>query len=133
MPTNPAAYLNAMQQIGIALVAMEKVVALIYETDQRPPERHHQAWIDRLQTQLRGAVGLMESVVSNSVSEGNPWLFGQELSQADITTAVAWRFTQHIDQARDQAGIKEVEYPALAEHSVRAEKLKEFQACPLTG
>ena len=133
MPADPLTHLKAVQQIGVALVAMEKVAALIYETDQRPPERHHQAWIDRLQTQLRGAVGLMESVVSNSVSEGKPWLFGQELSQADVTTAVAWRFTQHIDQARDRAGIKQTDYPALAAHSARAEQLKEFRACPLTG
>ena len=129
MPEDPVAYRHATQQIGVALVAMEKTAALIYETGQRPPERQHQAWIDRLQTQLKGAVDLMESAVSNSAAAGNKWLLEAELGQADITTAVAWRFTQHVDSADIQA----IDYPALLEFSMRAEKLPEFQACPLNG
>lgn len=129
MPEDPVAYRQATQQIGVALVAMEKVAALIYETGQRPPERQHQAWIDRLQTQLKGAVDLMELAVSNSAAAGNYWLLGTELSQADITTAVAWRFTQHIEKADIPAN----DYPALFAYSVRAEALPEFKACPLNG
>jgi glutathione S-transferase len=129
MPVDSAAYLDALQHIGIGLVAMEKVASLIYETSQRPQERQHPAWIDRLQTQLKGAVGLMESAVSNRASDGNRWLCGQEPGQADITTAVAWRFTQHVEKA----DIPPNDYPALVAYSERAEKLQEFLACPLSG
>ena len=129
MPEDPTACLLAIQQIGTALVAMEKVAALIYETGHRPSELQHQAWIDRLQTQLTGAVDLMESAVSASTAAGNKWLLGTEISQADITTAVAWRFTQHIDKADIQAK----DYPALLEFSMQAEELPEFLACPLSG
>lgn len=129
MPADPAHYRQALQQIGIALVAMEKIANLIYETGHRPPELHHQPWIDRLQTQLKGAFDLMEPAVSSSVAAGNAWLLGDELCQADITCAVAWRFSQHIDQA----DISPDDYPALLAFSARAENLPEFRACPLSG
>ena len=129
MPVEPVAYRAATQQIGIALVAMEKVAALIYETGQRPAELQHQPWIDRLQKQLQGAVGLMESAVSNHMAGGSEWLHGPTPTQADISIAVAWRFTQHVEAAE----IKPDGYPALRAFSTRAEILPEFLACPISG
>jgi glutathione S-transferase len=129
MPEDPDAYRRAVQLIGIDLVAMEKIASLIYETGQRPDEMQYQPWIDRLETQLEGAVDLMESAVSESKAAGTDWLLGSQVSQADISTAVAWRFTQHIDRVNIQAA----DYPALAEFSARCEALPEFQACPMTG
>jgi len=127
MPTGRAAYQSACQQVGIALVAMEKSASLIYETGQRPSELQHEPWIDRLQTQLRGALDLMESAVSARMTAGNTWFTGGEPGQADITTAVAWRFIQHIDCAR----VSGADYPALSAFSLVAEKCPEFLACPL--
>ena len=129
MPAEPAAYRLACQTIGIALVAMEKSASLIYETGHRPRELQHEPWIDRLQTQLRGAIELLESAVSNGKKAGHTWLLDDELCQADITAAVAWRFTQHIECADVCAG----DYPALSDFSARAEALTEFKACPLSG
>lgn len=128
MPADAEAYRSASQQIGIALVAMEKSASLIYETGHRPAEHQHQPWIDRLQTQLRGAVDLLESAASASATAGDQWLQGEELCQADITVAVAWRFTQHISYAN----IRVNDYPALSAFSARAEELPEFLACPLS-
>jgi len=128
MPADAEAYCSASQQIGIALVAMEKSASLIYETGHRPAEHQHQPWIDRLQTQLKGAVELMESAASASATAGDLWLQGEELCQADITVAVAWRFTQHISCANIRAD----DYPALSAFSARAEELPEFLACPLS-
>jgi glutathione S-transferase len=129
MPGEPAAYRAATRHIGIALVAMEKVAALIYETGQRPAERQYPPWIDRLQTQLEGAVGLMESAISANAAGGSTWLFGPTPGQADISLAVAWRFAQHVDAA----DIRPAEFPALLAFSARAEALPEFLACPLAG
>jgi glutathione S-transferase len=128
MPTEPAAYRAATQQIGIALVAMEKVAALIYETGQRPAELQHQPWIDRLQAQLKGAIGLMESAVSDSAAGGSKWLSGPTPGQSDISIAVAWRFTQHVEVA----DIMPDGYPALLAFSAKAEELPEFLACPIS-
>jgi len=128
MPVDPVEYRYALQHIGVALVAMEKVASLIYETSQRPAQMQHQPWIDRLETQLRGAVELMESAIAKSSAAGHSWLLGEDLCQADITTAVAYRFTQHIERA----DISPDDYPALREYSARAEKLPAFLACPLS-
>jgi len=107
---------------------MEKAVQLVYERSQRPLEVQHAPWIARLEKQLDGAVRLMESAVSAAALAGHEWLTGQELTQADITTAVAWRFMQH----NSSVVVEPAGYPALTEYSARAEALPEFRACPLS-
>ena len=129
MPENTDRYLRALQHIGTALIAMEKVAQLIYETSHRPEERQHGPWIKRLEQQLEGAAGLMEASVAACADSGNQWLLGHDLTQADISTAVAWRFMLHID--RVNLDLKD--YPALMVFSARAETLPEFMACPLSG
>lgn len=124
MPTTEPDYIRALNIIGASLVAMEKAAQLIYETKQRPESAQHQPWIDRLETQLSGALGLME----RAVGDGSAWLFGDEVGQADLTAAIGWRFVQHAMSDRANAD----DYPGLVEFSARAEKLDEFVACPLS-
>ncbi len=128
MPEDANEYLAALHHIGIAMVGMEKVVQLIYETSQRPEESQHLPWINRLETQLKGAADLMESAVVESIAKGHTWLLGNQLTQADISTAVAWRFMMHIDRV----DLDTTDYPALVQFSARAEALPEFVACPLS-
>ena len=123
MPENGADRLRALQTIGIALVAMEKIASLIYERTQRPKETQHAPWIKRLDEQLRSAVRQLES----SVDDGSQWFFGTDITQADISTAIAWRFTQHAVPRRISAD----DYAGLVTFSARAEALPEFIACPL--
>ena len=61
MPGEPEARREALQHLGVALIAMEKSVQLIYEKQHRPEEKRHDAWIERLTQQLDGAVRMMES------------------------------------------------------------------------
>jgi glutathione S-transferase len=124
MPEDSAARCNALRVIGIGLVAGEKVAQLIYETRQRPEEFQHGPWIERLDQQLAGAVELLEQAVGN----GDEWLAGGDLGQADITTAIMWRFVQHILPEQFVAGA----YPGLVTHSARAEAHPHFVACPLS-
>jgi glutathione S-transferase len=128
MPAHGEDYPVALHLTSAALVAMEKVAQLIYETSQRPAELQYEPWIERLEQQLEGATRLMESAVAACAQSADKWLFGNELTQADISIAVAWRFMQHID--RVALGPKD--YPALAAFSARAEALPEFLACPLS-
>ena len=65
MPANSCDYVAALQLTGTALVAMEKVAQLIYETSHRPAELQYEPWIRRIEQQLEGAVELMESVVAD--------------------------------------------------------------------
>jgi glutathione S-transferase len=128
MPAGAQAYRAAIQYIGVALVAMEKVAQLIYETSQRPAELQYAPWIERLEQQLEGAAGLMEAAVAGCAQTTHQWLFGQALTQADISIAIAWRFMQHIERV----SLGPEGFPALAAFSARAEALPEFLACPFT-
>ena len=127
MPADSADYIAATQYVAAALVAMEKVAQLIYETSQRPAELQYAAWIQRLEQQLEGAAGLMETAVAGCAQSMDKWLFGDQPTQADISIAIAWRFMQHIDRVT----LGPQDYPALAAFSARAEALPEFRACPL--
>jgi len=129
MPEDNEEYRLALQITGIALAAMEKVAQLVYETSQRPEDKQHGPWVDRIEQQLEGSVGMMEAAVSKRKAGGHQWLAGEKMSHADIAVAVAWRFTQHIDRVRFDAS----DYPALAEYSAGAEALPEFLACPLSS
>lgn len=125
MPRDAAPYQRALKTIGVALVAMEKTVQLIYETAQRPEEKQHQPWIDRVDQQLRSAIEMLEREVAN----GQSWLCGDAITQADVSTAVAWRFNQHVCPERIDAE----QFPGLVAFSARAEALPEFIAVPIDG
>ncbi|MBD2461095.1 glutathione S-transferase [Oscillatoria sp. FACHB-1407] len=123
MPADPDQRLIALRLIGLALLACEKTVQLVYETTLRPPEKQHQPWLDRVDRQLHTTYNLLEAAMESA----NPWFLGTQLMQPDITVAVAWRFTQHtIPQIIDGES-----YPALARFSEQAEELPEFVATPL--
>ena len=124
MPADEGNYIRALNVIGTALVAMEKVVQLIYELKQRPEEARHQPWIDRVQQQLGEAVTLLEQ----AVGDGSGWLFDDEVTQPDISTAITWSFIQlHFPET-----IVEANFPGLVRFSAQAEALPEFEACPLS-
>ncbi|WP_343665943.1 glutathione S-transferase [Paraburkholderia tropica] len=123
MPEETQERTFALRVSGFALAAMEKTVQQVYERQLRPEDRQHEPWFERVNAQMHAAYAELERLVSGR--EG--WLCAGRITQADITAAVAWRFTQHIlpgtaDPAR---------YPALAALSRRAEALPEFVATPL--
>jgi glutathione S-transferase len=125
MPQDPMARRQALHLIGFALAASEKTVQIIYEQKLRPQDKQHAPWLERVQGQLAAAYGTLERDVAEAGA--GAWLCGERLTQADITVAVAWRFTQYalpgvIDPSR---------YPALAALSARAEALPAFLGAPL--
>src|SRR5215510_8048023 len=60
MPAARGEHERALRQIGLALAACDKTVAIMYERNQRPPEKQHQPWLDRILGQLREAYGALE-------------------------------------------------------------------------
>ena len=124
MPSEPEGRRFALGVIGFALAACEKTVQQVYERQLRPQERQHEPWFERVRAQMHAAYGVVEQLVA---ARGDDWLCEGRITQADITAAVAWRFTHHmvpgvLDAAR---------YPAVAALSARAEKLPAFVATPL--
>ena len=124
LPQDTDARRRALQYTGFALVAMEKVAQRIYELKARPVEFQYLPWLQRVEEQLTAAVDAMESAVTGHSAD---WLFGKQMTQADISIAVAWRF---INFAASDFARRE-QRPALADFSERAERLPEFLATPL--
>ena len=123
MPSALPARRQVLQLLGIALTACDKTVQIVYERQQRPPEKQHQPWLDRVQLQLESAYAALEAAAMRA----QPWLLGETLTQADITVAVAWRFTQFYIADL----IRAERYPVLSAYSARAERLPQFLATPL--
>ena len=124
MPDDENEMFSARQVIGTALVAGEKVAQIIYETKLRPEAAQHEPWTTRIEQQLTAATKLLEA----AVGDGSSWICGSQICQADITTAIVWRFIQKKVPNRIQAD----DYPGLVKFSGRAESLAEFIACPLS-
>ncbi len=123
MPSEPAARLRTLQLLGLALTACEKSVQIVYE-GKRAESHRDQDWLTRIKDQLTAAYAALEREASGR----NSWLVGDTLTQADITVAVAWGFTQLMQPELIQAA----DHPALAVLSARAEQLPEFAALPPT-
>ena len=88
MPTDAREHVRALHLIGFALAANEKTVQMVYEKTQRPAEKQHQPWLDRVSGQVQRAYSVLEKETPSG------WFGGAAPNQADITVAVAWRFTQ---------------------------------------
>ena len=114
---------EALRLTGLALAACEKCVQVVYEKTQRPEDKRHGPWLERVIAQANAAFGELERDLHNA----RPWLQGGKLTAADVAVACTWRFSQHA-VAGDVLAAK---YPRLAEHSAHAEALPEFASTPL--
>lgn len=124
MPGAPEPHRRALRWIGIALVACEKAVQVYYER-KRAAERQDPDWSARVGGQLQSACALLEKELSGT--NGNAWLLGEALTQADVTVAVAWTFAQLV-----AAGVvPAANHPKLAAFAARAELTPEFLAFPV--
>lgn len=103
----------------------EKCVQIHYEKTQRPPEKAHGPWVERVTLQANAAFELLEVAVAE-IDGG--WFGGGRLDAADVAVATAWRFSQHYGKAEVTAG----RYPKLVAYSARAEALPAFSAVPLS-
>lgn len=110
---------NQFRLIGLALNACDKSVQYFYETGLRPESSHHQPWIERIVQQIGQAYrALDDEMPSAMLVSQHKW------SQAAITAAVAFKFTENIVPAPicDLS-----QFSNIAEWSLLAEKVPEFQ------
>jgi glutathione S-transferase len=117
MPAETPAYTRALRQIGLALAASDKSVAIVYERNQRPEEKRYQPWMDRVGGQMLAALRELEREVSDD------WFAGDNVMQPEITTAIGWRFIQHMLPELVPAD----DFPQLVALSARAEKRPAFR------
>lgn len=121
-PSEVEAFARSQRVVGLALAACEKSVQIVYERNLRPAEKQHAPWTDRVAGQLSSAYRLLEA----EMPTGSGWVFGERPLQADITSAIAWRFTREVIPDVVPAD----SYPRLAQLSGRAEALPAFLAAP---
>jgi glutathione S-transferase len=123
LPADPARRLRELRFTGLALAACEKTVQIVYERKLRPAEKLHQPWMDRVQGQLAAAYSALEREL---VAEPLP-ASEETMTQAGVSTAVAWAFTQLLTPD----AISPTDFPVLAAYSAQAERLPVFVGAPM--
>jgi glutathione S-transferase len=120
LPRELAQRRAALRTIGLALAACEKSVQLVYE-NLRPAEKRHEPWAARVLGQMHAAFGELETELAGHSPARN-----RQLSSTEVTTAVAWHFTERMLPE----AVEDAPYPQLRALSAWAEQLPEFTAAP---
>lgn len=122
VPLGIAEHVRSSRIVGLALAACEKTVQIVYERNLRPAEKQHEPWLDRIQGQLLAAYAELERECAGS----SGWLLASRPLQADITTAVAWNFSQNMLGEL----LSDRDHAALSRLSRQAEARPEFLRTP---
>ena len=117
LPQQPVALARDLHVLGLALAACEKSVQIVYEHNLRPAEKQHAPWLERVTGQLLAAYGLLDKQLGDS----------QLLTQASITAAVAWSFSQFTVASV----VKADAFPNLRRHAERLEQHPAFKRYPI--
>jgi len=117
-PSGGQARREVLASVAVALGLSEKVVALNFETKQRPAETIDGGVIQRLETQVTSALGWLED------RKPSPWLAGDAMTQADVTATCS--LTHLVNRRPDL--FPEERYPALADLRRRCEDFSAFKA-----
>ena len=117
LPLQPPALAKDLHVLGLALAACEKSVQIVYEHNLRPAEKLHAPWLERVSGQLLAAYGLLDKQLGDS----------EALTQASITAAVAWSFSQFTVASV----VKADAFPNLARHTERLEQHAAFKRYPI--
>lgn len=108
---------HEMRAVSLALAACEKSVQIVYERNLRPSSAQYEPWMERVKGQLLAAYAGLEREV-----EVHKLAFAESRSQASITAAVVWQFTQSM-----LASVVPAEkHPNLVGLSARMERTPEF-------
>ena len=115
----PGARAHELHLLGLALAACEKTVQIVYEDNLRPAEKRHEPWIDRVTGQLLAAYSLLEKHLAQTTDA--------PLTQAALTAAVAWSFTQlKLPSVLDPKA-----FPNLQRHADQLEQHPAFKRYPI--
>jgi len=114
------------QTAAIAIASAEKAQWAFYEDRVRPAEKVHAPWIEHNDRQVLGGLGYLNAAAAQ-IDDGG-WIAGTpKMSQADVTTAVAYSFAA---TARPHLQLAE-RFPELAQFAERCEALPAFVSAPI--
>ncbi|WP_394790643.1 glutathione S-transferase [Rhodoferax sp.] len=119
-PSTRSELRRELQLLGLALAACEKTVQIVYERNLRPAEKQHAPWLERVGGQLAAAYAALEAELARAPLQLD------NITQAGVTTAVAWSFTEMLLPGVVDAAA----HPRLADFAAQAEQLPVFLATP---
>jgi glutathione S-transferase len=121
---DPLVLQHQFRAVSLALAACDKSIQIVYERNLRPVAAQYEPWMERVRGQLLAAYAALEHEVQT-----RPQIFQTPRSQASITAAVVWQFTQSMLAAVVPAS----QYPGLVALSGRMEATPEFLKYPPDG
>lgn len=120
VPAHGAARCEVLRRVAIGLGLAEKATEYRTEALRRAPNRVDPPRLERVAIQIRGALDWLEEAA------GDGWLWGEAMTQADVTAAVAFtNLTQKMAEFAPPG-----RYPKLAALTGRCEALDCFRAAP---
>lgn len=115
-PASGPARREVLRLTAIALGVMEKAAAARYELVMRPAETVHRPWLEHNLGQVHTALAWLDRQLAG------PWLTGDTITQADVTTVVMYDFLRLFEESRVDDGM----VPAIAAMAASAASLAPF-------
>jgi glutathione S-transferase len=117
---------RVVQTAAIALACAEKAQWAFYEGRVRPAEKVHTPWIEHNEKQVLGGFEYL-NMAASKIDDGG-WIVGTpNISQADVTTSVAYTFANTV---RPKLALAE-RFPQLSRFVARCEALPVFAKTPV--
>jgi glutathione S-transferase len=113
-----------MRAVSLALAACDKSVQIVYERKLRPAAAQYEPWMDRVRGQMLAAYAALDDELG---THGE--VYELPRSQACITTAVVWQFTQSMLAAL----VPTEDFPNIDELALRMEDTPGFRRYPPAG
>jgi len=125
MPTPGPGRTACWRLVALGHGVNEKLLALVYEHLMRTPDQRSVPWMDRCRGQVINALVVLERAAEDAA----PWLFGDRLTQADVTVATMLGFLNLVVPATGIASPDDRQWPYLARLAARCEADSAFAAC----
>lgn len=111
---------DVLKLVATAVGGMEKAVGAVYEGRFHSKEKIEQTWVERCDNQAVSALQALDAYAAKAGDKG--WLYGDGMTQADISAVIAYSFA---NMARPKLGVAE-KAPNLARFVARMEATPEF-------
>lgn len=91
VPAAGTARREVMQLVAYAVGACDKIVSAYYERTRRPAEFTYVAWAEQCEAQAKAAFQVLDAA-----AEGRQTLYGDRLTQADVSAVIAFDFARTV-------------------------------------
>jgi glutathione S-transferase len=123
VPRSEPQHRAVLRADAVATGLAEKLYERGFEFARRSPEKRDLSLVERVERQIRSALGWLEAKAPS------PWFFGERFTRADVTLAVALTYLKEKQPALLRAG----EFPALDAHWARCEAMSIFRSSPYSA